>query len=328
MQDPTELSAAQLSLRVSPQTLDTLRQFEASLDPAHPERSPGARAIGHGEVSAVFALDALPGQVCKRMAGFRDTAAVQHYLGVVGRYIERLSQAGVRVVTTAAVPVHEAGQPPVVFLLQPHLDRAGLGNTILHRGDDAALFGCLNAILATWRQVMLANRAAPDGRTAAVDSQLSNWHFAAVTNERPPLLIDIGTPFMRKDGIDEIDIGLFLAPAPPLIRQLYRRTRAVETYLDAFFKPRMVLIDLLGNFHKEGRPDRIDTAIAHVNQWIAVHAADLEVKPITRAAVDAYYNKDAKLLELYLKIRRLDRFVRTRLLGQRYSFVLPGPIKR
>ena len=86
-----------------------------------------------------------------------------------------------------------------------------------------------------------------------------------------------------------------------------------------------MLTDLLGNFHKEGRPDRIDVVLAHVNRWLSGPGADLGARPITRDAVDRYYRKDAQLLELFLKVRRLDRFVRTRAAAAALQLHPPRP---
>jgi hypothetical protein len=48
---------------------------------------------------------------------------------------------------------------------------------------------------------------------------------------------------------------------------------------------------------------------------------------LTRDEVDRYYRSDARLLELYLRVRRMDRFVKQPLL-HRSDFVLPGPVAR
>jgi hypothetical protein len=133
---------------------------------------------------------------------------------------------------------------------------------------------------------------------------------------------------MRCHGVDDMGIELFLAPVPAPMRPLYRRARLVERYIDDYFDARTLLIDLLGNFHKEGRADRIDMVLEHVNRWLSGPGADLHARSITRESVDRYYRKDARLLELFLRVRRLDRFVRTRLLRQRYNFILPGLIRR
>jgi hypothetical protein len=306
----------------------TLERFETSLDPARPAAS-GAEIVGYGEVSTVFAVPDLPGRLCKRMAGFRDEAAARDYVAVVRRYLACLAEACVRVAPTDVVPLAVGGRRPVVYLLQPRLDPACMGNQLLRSADDAVLRACLDRILAHVCDLARANRARSDGRAVTVDAQLSNWYFEPEGDGvGPPLLVDVGTPFMRLHGVDEVGTGLFLAAVPPLVRAYYRRTRAVERYLDAFFDPRRLLVDLLGNFHKEGRPDRLALAIDHVNRFFAERAADLGVRAILRPDVDRYYANDAAVLELFLRARRLDRFVRTRLLRRPYDFILPGRIRR
>jgi hypothetical protein len=305
-----------------------LERFESSLDPARPAAS-GAEIVGYGEVSTVFAVPGLPGRLCKRMAGFRDEAAAHRYVAVVRRYLALLDEAGVRVAPTDCAPLRAPGRRPVVYLIQPRLDPGRIGHALLRSADDAVLLACLDRILAHVRELARANRARSDGRAVTVDAQLSNWWFPPEGDAvGPPLLLDVGTPFMRLDGVDEVGTELFLAAVPPLVRAYYRRTRAVERYLDAFFDPRRLLVDLLGNFHKEGRPDRIPAALDHVNRFLAERAPELGVRAIARADVDRYYANDAAVLELFLRARRLDRFVRTRLLRRPYDFILPGRIRR
>jgi len=308
----------------------TLQRFEERLDPAQPAAGDApVEIVGYGEVSTAFALAALPETICKRMAGFGDARDVARYIEVVRRYIDWLTQLGVAVAETQLVPVRTRGGGHVVYLVQPRLPADGLGHHLLRQADDAMLCACLDAVLAIIATLMRRNRAATDGRTITVDAQLSNWYFdvrgGAVT---APMLFDVGTPYMRLHGIDEVGVDIFLAPIPPLIRWYYRRQRAVERYLDDYFDTRHILLDLLGNFYKEGRPDRISLALAHVNQWLATAGADLGAAAIDAAAVERYYAKDAAALELFLKARRVDRFIRTRLLRQRYNFILPGPIRR
>jgi len=308
---------------------DVLARFEAQLDPARPAAAPGVAIIGYGEVSTVFALAELPERVCKRMAGFGDEKAAKNYTELVQRYIDFLEAEGVRVVETALLPIERHDRAPVVYLVQPRLAAAGLGNELLRGADDTALCARLDAVLSRIGRLLRSNRERRDGRSVTVDAQLSNWHFGAPERGGgDPVLIDIGTPFMRKDGVDEIGVELFLAPVPPGVRAVYRRAHAVERYLDAFFDARTLLVDAVANFHKEGRPDRIPLALARVNRWLAEDVPDLGGAAIRADDVDRYYRNDAKTLELYLRARRFDRFVRTRLLRQRYDFILPGAIHR
>mgnify|MGYP001179490423 CR=1 FL=1 len=307
-----------------------LQRFEERLDPARPTAGEEpVEIIGYGEVSTVLSLGALPQWVCKRMAGFRDAAAVERYLDAVRRYLALLRELGVRVAETVPVRVHPRASGHVVYLLQPKLDPRTLGNHLLREASEAVLLACVDRVLACVRTLLLANRTHAGGRTLTVDAQLSNWHFPVCDGEvGEPTLVDVGTPFMRLGGVDEMGIECFLAPVPSPLRWLYRRARVVERYIDDYFDGHELLADLLGNFHKEGRPDRIPLVLAHVNRWIERSGADLGVRVLEREEIDRYYRKDAQLLELFLKLRRLDRFVRTRVLRQRYNFILPGPIRR
>ena len=306
-----------------------LEAFERVLDPARPTAQPGVELLGWGEISAVLALPALPGWVCKRMAGFRDEAAAERYGAVVARYVQTLVGDGVRVVETRLVQLRVARRRPVVYLLQPRLDPARLGNQLLREAADETLAACLERAADVVLRVHRANAARRDGRVLGVDGQLSNWHYPPGPLPGEPALLDVGTPFVRLHGRDELDVELFLAAVPPGARAWYRRQRAVERYLDDYFTPRRVLVDLLGNFHKEGRADRLPFAVARLNAWLAAHASELDdARPIEADVVARYYQRDAAQLELFLRARRLDRWLRTRLLRRRYDFVLPGPIRR
>ena len=49
---------------------------------------------------------------------------------------------------------------------------------------------------------------------------------------------------------------------------------------------------------------------------------------VTADEVERYYRKDADLLALYLRLRRMDRLLRTRVLRRTYDYVLPGRVAR
>ena len=307
-----------------------LQDLERDLDPADPTARSGVRVLGYGEVSAALVLEALPGLVCKRMAGMRDIAATGRYERLVHEYLELLGRCGLQVANTRTITVHVTGRRPVVYLLQEHLGTSGLGNELLRNADDATLLECVDSVLVALYDIWKANRERSDGLELAVDAQLSNWHFALTeAGAGTPTLFDVGTPYVRRGGTYLIDPEIFLAAVPPLIRAWYRRARAVDRYLDHYFDPRSAALDLLGNFYKEGRPDRVPAAIARVNAWLAAHADDFgSPAAIDSADVSRFYARDADQLELFLKLRRVDRFVRTRILQSRYDFVLPGAIRR
>ena len=93
--------------------------------------------------------------------------------------------------------------------------------------------------------------------------------------------------------------------------------------MDDYFAPRLVAVDLLGNFIKESAVPRLPEGIVAANEWLTAHDLD----PIERAEVDDYYKQDASTLELFLRVRRLDRAAK-RLLRREYDFILPGKVER
>ena len=306
---------------------DALADVESRLDPARPADVSGLEVLGYGEISVALRLAGLPGMVCKRMSGFRDGSAVERYRALVAEYLTELTAAGVHPVPTSVVAVRPDGRRPVVYLLQPELPAESLGHRRLAAVDDETLGADVDRVLAC--VLRLHRVSVPGGLELAVDGQLSNWSFASPGAEGEPMLVDVGTPFMRRAGRHLFDPELFLSAVPPVLRAYYRRRRMIEAYLDDYFEPRLVAVDLLGNFHKEGRPDRIPTGLRHVDDWLRAHAAALgHPLPVTTEEVDRYYRKDAQLLALFLRLRRLDRLIKVRVLRGRYDFVLPGPVRR
>lgn len=302
-------------------------QLEAALDPTAPEAT-GMDVLAYGEISvALVAPDcpALAGLVAKRMAGFGDESRAARYADLVAEYTARLGALGVPVVPTTVVPVRRPDRGPVVYLLQPLLPAESLGDSLLRTADDAALAEAVTAVLGRVGAVLAANMRSPYDELA-VDAQLSNWSISATG----PVLLDVGTPFIRRAGRHEFDAEILLSAVPPGIRSWYRRKGTANQYMDDYFAARLVAVDLLGNFVKEGAIDRLPTGLTAVNSWLAGAAADITGEfsgPVTTSEVSEYYRADAATLDLFLRVRRLDRWIRQRL-RQPYDFVLPGPVAR
>ncbi len=305
---------------------EVLERTEWSLDPGAPERG-GARVLGYGEISVALSLPELPGLVCKRMSGFADDAVAATYVDLVESYLAQLARAGVTVAPTEVVTVRREGRGPVVYLLQPRLPADSLGHHLLLTADDDIVRSSIGAALTVVAKVA-RHSAATDGAEVALDGQLSNWSFSPDPAASDPVLIDVGTPFVRQNGAHALDVEVLLAPVPPGIRAYYRRKRLIEAYLDDYFVPRTVALDLLGNFYKEGAAARLPIGIDVVNEWLADEGLPGPRGPVTADEVERYYRKDADLLALYLRLRRMDRFLRTRLLRRTYDYVLPGQVQR
>jgi hypothetical protein len=187
----------------------------------------------------------------------------------------------------------------------------------MRTADDATHAQLLHRVLDAI--VAVRERAVED---LAVDAQLSNWYLPSGVDEMP-VLLDVGTPFVRKGGRQAMDAEIILSTAPAPLRPIFRRLGTVHAYFDDYFDPRTAAVDLLGNYHKEGRPDRIDAALAVVNERLM----PLGASPITRREVDRYYRYDALLLGFWLQARRAERAIRLRT-GRDYDFILPGRVRR
>lgn len=282
---------------------EILQRVENDLDPAHPH----VEILAYGEVSAALLVPELPGHVAKRMSGFRDAAMADAYCGLVRDYIAHLPVA---VVPTEVVTVERDGRAPVVYLVQPLL--TDLGNELLHT---AVLAPLIDAVMD--RVWLLHQRTAEP--EMAIDAQLSNWSFAGAE----PVLIDVGTPFVRQNGRYLFDQEILLSAIPPGLRAYYRSKGDIAKYMDDYFVPRLVAVDLLGNFIKEGAAARLPEGVDVVNRWLQAH----DQRPVTQAEVEKYYQDDAATLELFLRVRRMDRGLK-RLLRREYDFVLPGKVAR
>jgi hypothetical protein len=305
-----------------------LLDLERRLDPAAPERCAGVRVLGYGEVSAVLGDAALPGLVLKRMSGFPDRDEAEHYAAVVERYVGFLRQLEVAVLPTDIVPLAPAAARHVVYLVQPQLEAERLGNALLRARPLDDVLPLLEGVLETVRRVLDANPARDDGREVAIDAQLSNWHWPEGSDPRRAVLLDVGTPFMRLGGVLETGTDLFLRAYPAPMRWWMRRDHSIEKYIADYFHFDRTALDVLGNFIKEGVPEKLPAAASFVAAWIARQADASRLGNVDAAKARAYYARDAASLELSLRVRRLARFVRTSLLRSRYDFVLPGPISR
>ena len=90
----------------------------------------------------------------------------------------------------------------------------------------------------------------------------------------------------------------------------------------------MILIDIVANFYKEGRQDLIENTLSIINLYIEKENLVNPIPVLEKSEIDSYYKNDAFIWSLFLTLRRFDRFVKTKILKQRYNFMLPGRIRR
>ncbi len=315
-----------------------LEEFEKGLDPRHPERSKiPAKIIGYGEISTIFEIQdqTQKGLAYKRLPIFKSRSEMDQYESIYNEYNRLLNEeVGIEVPDHGFVEIIPNEGNMVVYNVQRMLPPASIGNKLLHTMSDTDCLILFELVLKELKKVWSFNRKMT-GVEIGIDGQISNWALKDFVESRPAaiapdsklLYFDTSTPLFRVDGHEQINPDLFLRSAPSflvwLIKWLF-----LEDVVTRYYDLHMVIVDLIANLYKEQRPDLIPDFIERANNFISIEAKELDVKPINAKEVRSYYREDAMIWRLYLALRRLDRFLMTRILHRPYVYILPGKIKR
>ena len=329
----TEGGPKMCSFRVD---LDRLRDFDLGLNPWHPQQSRvPARILGYGEISTVFEIHAegLQGVAFKRMPIFNTGDEMDRYQTIYAEYNRLLDQEiGLRLPAYGSAAFKDAVFP-VFYILQRQYPYECIAHRAMHLLTEAEVRALVRAVLRDLRKVWEFNRRQRDIQVG-IDGQLSNWAIEGFEPERPRLsepvslvYLDTSTPLFRAHGVEQLDTELFLRSAPSflvwILRLLY-----VKDVVNRYYDFRLVAMDLIANLYKEQCPQWVPGATAEANDFFANEAADFQVKPIAEAEVRSYYREDAMIWSLYLSMRKVDRFLRTKVLHTGYPYVLPEEVKR
>jgi len=257
----------------------------------------------------VLVCDTARGPVAaKRLPPFPDEAGYRAYQALVADYVAALEAKGIAAVPTELHALERAGRAPVAYHVQPLLPADRLAPRALAAAEPAAA-------AALFERIAERVLAFVDARHG-LDGQLSNW----VLDGDRLLYLDLSTPLLRDDaGADRLDTSIFMASLPWLLRPLAARF-LLAGILEKYYQPRGVLLDLLGNLHKE----RLEHLVA---PFLAIVGARV-TPPLSEAEVLRYYRQDARSWALLQRLRRLDRGWQRRVRRRPYPFLLPGRIER
>ena len=317
--------------------VNVLREFEQGLDPQHPERSTvPARILGYGEISTVFEIqmEGLRHLAFKRLPIFSTQREMDSYQSAYEGYCRLLQEeVGLRLPAYGyAAFVTDAGRPRF-YIIQQQLPHASIGNRALHLLSREDALALVRRILQELRKVWEFNHRQL-GSQVAIDGQLSNWSIDGFNAQDPRLpenavlqYMDTSTPLYRIQGKEQIDPEWFLRSGPSFLMWMLRLL-FLKDVVDRYYDFHRVALDLVANFYKEQRPDLVPDLVGVVNGFFAGEVAHLQVQPITEQEVKSYYREDALIWTLYLAMRKVDRFLRSRVLHREYPYILPAQIKR
>ncbi|MFI8849555.1 DUF6206 family protein [Streptomyces sp. NPDC053499] len=264
--------------------------------------------LGYGEVTLVLELESARGSfACKRLPVFPDGARFRDYEQTLWTYLRRLRQGGVRVAETRLWHQRRPGGGIVGYCVQETLPRKRLCSNLLHSESEAWASDFFARFLD-----QVDGAVSP---TLGLDAQASNW----VDLDGELLYIDVTSPLMRDaSGRELLDVRLFFASLPWLVRDLVRIATA-KSIFDKFYSTRGVVLDFLGNLHKERLTGLIPGFLEQAN-------ARLEA-PLTEQEVADYYRSDARAWALIQRLRKADRLWH-RALRRPYPFLLPPDVDR
>jgi hypothetical protein len=301
---------------------ELLYEFEKGLNPQKPAESKiPARIVGYGEISAIFEIEADKNYVYKRLPLFDSLAAAEHYQKMYLDYCSLLVKAGLCLPDHDTRVVAVPGRPAALYIAQKKLPDANFGHKLIHHLDDGSSLELIEHAVREIVKIWTFNSANKPEIELAIDGQLSNW-VRDPENNQTLCYIDTSTPLFCKQGVEQQNPELLLKSAPGFLRWLIRLF-FLQDVMTRYYIPRLVFMDLVANLHKEQKPELIEPAIECVNAHLP-H----DQKPLTRTGVDKYYREDKLIWIVFLGLRRLDRFFTTRLLWNRYEFILPGKINR
>ena len=297
-----------------------LGAFERELEPWRLQAD-GDRVLvlGYGEISLVFALAEQPDVAYKRMPLFGSVEEARGYEAAYRRYCELLRQAGLELPEDETLVVEVPGRPVVLYIAQRRLPAQRFCHRLIHQLDEARCQALLERIVERIAGVWAFNARSSPSVELAIDGQISNW---VLTADGSMLFVDTSTPIFRESGAERLDPELFLASAPALLRPLLRLL-FLEEVMSRYYDRRRVYTDLAANLFKEGRPELLPHAIRIANSRLPP-----DVPPLDEEEVRKYYRGDKRIWGVFLAFRRMDRWMKTRIHGGRYEFVLPGRIRR
>ena len=275
----------------------------------------GLRVLGYGELTLVIGWPTeKPVVAVKRLPPFPGAGPLDAYSGLLERYIATLRTRGIAVVHTE-VRSHPGPHGSVrAYLVQPLVLRERHLNVILASAEDARARGLLEAIVEKVHRCV--------DHEVGLDAQAANWSVA----DGGLCYFDVSTPMLRDpDDREQLDVSLFLSVYPWLIRPLL--AQIAPGVMAQYHDPRIVLLDLASNLHKEGLDHWVPALLQAANRRLD--------RPLLSADVSRYFRQD-KLLWGPMQFLRLanrgwQRHVRRRpyplLLPPRYRYGPPRQAK-
>jgi hypothetical protein len=316
--------------------IELLKEFERTIDTLHPETGKiPIKILGFGEISLVFEIIGDPEQLAyKRIPIFDNEKQVRRHIWAYNEYCKILEKdIGLILPEHKVIWFLDNKRKIQFYSIQAKIDPESVGNKIIHHVSDHEIELLVLLVLRELNKVWTLNKEKTDIEVG-LDGQISNFVLVGYDSKSPTvneisklLYLDTSTPMLRKKGVEAMEAELFLNSTPSFLRFLIKAF-FIQDVLDRYYDLRLVIIDLLANFFKEQLPKIIPRLIKRVNRFLKEEASEFELEPITLVEVQKYYKSDKMIWVIFQNARRIDRYIKTKLLKKTYDFYLPEKIKR
>ena len=200
----------------------------------------GLDVLGYGEITLVLRLTTEQGSfACKRLPIFPERRRLEAYRRSLDTYLDRLADRGLHAAETVLWTMTLPDGKVVAYCIQEALPPERLCSKLLHTQSEAWAEKFFARFLDHVDDVVL-----PD---LGLDAQASNWTDVDGTLH----YLDVTTPMMRdRSGREVLDVRLFFSSLPWAVRDAVRIGFG-KSIFDKFYDKRGVVVDFLGNLHKE-----------------------------------------------------------------------------
>lgn len=315
--------------------IEILQKLENTIDTIHPEKGEvPIKILGFGEISLVFELLEDPKIAYKRIPIFDSEKQIQRHIRAYNEYNRILEkEIGISIPESDAVWVKNPKGVYVLYAAQEKVPSETIGNKIIHNLKSDEINKLILQIMREYKKIWKFSMES-ELYDIGFDGQISNFSIVGYdpTNPKIPdnaklIYLDTSTPLYRKNGIEAMEAELFLKSAPSFLRFLIKLAFLGEV-VDRYYDLRLVTIDLIANFFKEQRPELIPSMTRVINKFFKEEASEFDIKPITLEEIQKYYKSDKMIWVIFQNARKIDRFIKTKLLRKKYDFYLPEDIER
>ncbi|MEJ2249432.1 MAG: DUF6206 family protein [Candidatus Lokiarchaeota archaeon] len=318
--------------------IEDLKELERNIDTIHPEEGKiPIRILGFGEISLVFEIIGDNSNTAyKRIPIFDTEEQVKRHIWAYDEYNRILKEdIGLSIPDYGTAWFRRDNGEIAFYCVQEKIDPDSVGHKIIHElSNTTDLENLVLLAIREMKKVWKFNETNEKGLKVGLDGQISNFSLINydiqnphVDNNSKLMYLDTSTPMFRTDGEEAMDAELFLKSTPSFLRWLIKAF-FLEDVVDRYYDWRRVIIDLIANFYKEQKSEVIPDLINLANKFFDTEAFEFNIEPITPKEVKDYYKEDKMIWVIFQNARKIDRFIKTKILRKKYDFYLPEKIKR